>query len=136
MSLTPGRMDIRANRWTPLIFAFEMPGYDFSAAAFAQHVRLRRDTPGAALITLANAAAGTQGLSATVAFDDDGIPTTTVTIRIDEATIEALLPFPANGLPADEPDVSLVHDIHITPNGGIKARWVEGAFTIFAGATH
>lgn len=131
--MTPGQLDIRANRWAPFVYSIDFEGYDFSAATFAMQVRMFRDGTGAALIDLTNATAGTEGISATVATSG-GVDTTTVVIRIDEATLDAVLPYPASGQEPDT-DVALRWDIQITPTGGDKARWLEGVFTIAAGVT-
>lgn len=132
--MTPGRLDLRAHRWTPFFYDIDFAGYDFSAATFALQVRSYRDQSGTALISLVNASAGSQGLSVTV-VTTEGVPTSTVRIRINETTLEDLLPFATNGRPADDPDVPLVWDLHITSSGLGKVRWLEGSFTIVAGVT-
>lgn len=132
--MTPGKLDLRAYRWTPFIFTMDFEGQDFTGASFASEIRMYRDANGSALATLDDAAEGDQGISFTVATVDD-VPTSTVTMQIDETTLEALLPFPANGRPSDDPDVPLVWDLHITLDG-LKRRWLEGKFTIVAGSTH
>lgn len=130
--MTPGTLDLRVQRWTPFTYAIAFP-FDFTGATMAMHVRSYRDAPGSPLINLQNATAPAQGLSVSVATVG-GVTTSTVQIRIDETTIEALLPFPASGVRAGE-DVPLVWDIHITGGGFAKSRWIEGAFIIKSGAT-
>jgi len=130
----PGTRDLVAQRFTPFIHAIDFIGYDFTGATFKMEVRQYRDQAGAALISLIGASAGSEGISVSVATDDDGIPTSTVTIQIDEATLEAVLPYPDSGVKAGS-DVALVWDIHITPSGGTKTRWLQGAFILAAGAT-
>lgn len=134
--MTPGRLDLRAYRWTPFIYVIDIEGYDLSAASFAAEVRSYRDAPGSALISLftqANPAA--QGISVSVATIDS-VTVSSVQIRINETTLESLLPLSSSGLPTDAPDVPLVWDLHIDPVGGDKQRWLEGKFEIVAGSTH
>lgn len=128
--ITPGRLDLMVQRWTPFVYQIEFQGLDFADATMAMQVRLYRDAPGAPLISLTNAASNAEGLSVKVATVD-GMPVSTVQIRINETTAEALL---LNaGKPGD--DVRLVYDLHITGGGLPKTRWLEGSFTIRAGAT-
>ncbi len=128
--ITPGRLDLTVQRWTPFVYQIDFPGYDFSAATFAMHVRLYRDAPGAPQIALANAAANAEGISCTVTTEA-GVPTSHVQIRINETTAEAVL---LNaGKPGD--DIRLVQDFHVTGGGLQKTRIFEGSLTIRAGAT-
>ncbi len=128
--ITPGRLDLTVQRWTPFVYQIDFQGLDFTGAAMAMQVRLYRDAPGPPLLALANAAANAEGLSASVKTTD-GVPTSTVQIRINETTAEALL---LNaGKPGD--DIRVVHDLHITGGGFPKTRWIEGGLIIRAGAT-
>lgn len=128
--ITPGKLDLVVQRWTPFVYTIYFEGYDFTGATFAAHFRLHRDAPGAPVVALANAAAGVQGISVTVSTTGD-IPTSAVTLQIDEATAESIL---LNASGAGK-DIALVWDLHITATGLPKARWLEGAATIRAGAT-
>ena len=132
--MTPVVEDLYAYRWTPFLELFPIEGIDLTGATLAMEVRPYRDAPGSALITLAPAVSSAEGLSLSVATAG-GIPTTTIAVRINETTIEALLPFPASGV---EPgaNVSLVYDMHITATGLGKRRWFEGAFIVVPGVTH
>ena len=133
--MTPGTFNLTVQRWAPYVatpFAFE--GFDFSAATFAMQVRAYRDAEGAALITLAGATAGTEGISCVVTTDADDVDTSWLTVQIDEATIEAVLPWPANGQKSNT-DVVLYYDLVITGGGYVKTRWLQGTFTIEAGVT-
>lgn len=129
-----GTLDLQVPRWTPFVYYIDFPGIDFTTgtgAVMAMDVRLYRDAPGSAQIALANAASDdVQGLRMSVATVD-GLPVSTLRIRIEEATIEGVL---LNSGKAGA-DVSLVWDLHITGGGFIKTRWLEGAFTIKAGVT-
>ncbi|MFX5747522.1 hypothetical protein ABTE19_21600, partial [Acinetobacter baumannii] len=74
-----------------------------------------------------------QGLAITVATEG-GLTTSTLRICIDEATIEALLPFPANG-PEPGGAVELSYAVHFSAASyPIKRRWLEGNFIILPGA--
>ena len=128
--ITPGRLDLTVQRWTPFVYQIDFEGLDFTAATMSMHVRLYRDAPGSPLIALANAAANAEGLSVSVATIDD-TTVSTVQIRINETTAEGLL---LNaGKPGD--DVRIVYDLHITGGGFPKTRWLEGSLTIRAGVT-
>jgi hypothetical protein len=114
-------------------------GPNWSGATFKMELRNNPGDTGTALLTLNNAAAGSQGISATYAssysyVDAQGqpatAPATKVLIQIDEATIEALL----LGTPPDKP-LELVYDLHIAPSGEPKRVYCEGAFTIKPGVT-
>lgn len=128
--ITPGHLDLVVQRWTPFVYQIDFEGLDFTGATMAMQARLYRDAPGAPLIDLINAAANAEGLSVTVATVD-GVPASTVQIRINETTAEGLL---LNaGAPGD--DVKIAYDLHITGGGLPKTRWVEGSLIIRAGAT-
>jgi hypothetical protein len=130
---TPGLADLRAYRWAPFVEKIGIEGADLSGATLRMQIRSYRDAPGAPLVDLMNAATNAQGLSVAVSVVG-AVPTSLIQIRINETTIEQLLPFPASGL---EPgaDVELVWDMLISGAGFTKARWFEGAFTIVPGAT-
>jgi hypothetical protein len=128
--ITPGRLDLTVQRWTPFVYQIDFEGLDFTSATMAMQGRLWRDAPGSPLISLSNAASNAEGLSVSVATVE-GVTVSTVQIRINETTAEALL---LNaGKPGD--DARLVYDLHITGGGFPKARWVEGDLIIRAGAT-
>lgn len=136
--LQTATVDLTANRWEPFVDPTDFEGYDYSAATFAMQVRLYRDAPGDPLISLTNATAGSQGVSVSVATDDDDQPISTVTIQIDEATLEAVLPFAVtSGSPNRKAgtDLELYYDLQITGGGHTKLRRMEGTFTIKAGVT-
>lgn len=128
--ITPARVDLVAQRWSPFVDVTAFEGFDFSDATFAMHVRAYRDAPGDPLISLANAASNAEGVSVSVATVE-GDPVSSVQIRINETTLEALL---LNAAGAGK-DIALVYDLHITSTGLGKVRWMEGSFTIRAGAT-
>ncbi|HYC66636.1 hypothetical protein [Brevundimonas sp.] len=132
--ITPARVDLVAQRWSPFVDITAIEGFDFSAATFAMHIRLYRDAPGDPLVALENAASNAEGISVSVAtVDVEGVETvvSSVQIRINETTLETLL----LGSAGAGKDVALVYDLHITSTGLGKVRWMEGSFTVRAGAT-
>ena len=106
-------------------------GVDWSAATFRLTLAPLPGSP--ALITLTNAAAGTQGISATYdagyVHPNTGLVVGATIIRpqIDEVTFEAL-----TWGATDEPLV-LAHDMLITPSGEPQFVWFDGEFTIHPG---
>lgn len=129
--MTPVNVPLRVSRYAPFVEApFAIRGLDMSAATFAMHVRQNRDeATGTALITLAGATAGTQGISVSV-VTVDAVDTSILTVQIDKATINAI---PKAGKAGQ--DVVLVYDLKITGGGLPETRWFEGSFTIAAGST-
>jgi hypothetical protein len=149
--ISPGRYDIKADRWVACIRTFTFVGKDFTGATFNSEIRLTKDATGVALVTLTDAAAGAQGLRLIGVFTDtvanhiangylDEVPpgytlTDTVTIsqvgyRVNETTVEGL-PFPGER----GNDATLQWDLHVTPTGGLKDKYLGGDFVVKAGAT-
>ena len=149
--ISPGRYDIQADRWVACIRRFSFVGLDFTGATLASHIRLTPDAVGTPLVTLANAAANAEGLNILAVTTDtvaahiaagriDDVPpgyatTDTVTIselqlRVNETSMEGL-PFPGER----GENATLAWDIHITPSGGIKDKYLGGDFIVRAGAT-
>lgn len=127
--ITPGNHDLLLLRWQPFKYTIDFVGYDFTSATFKAEFRAFRDAPDPALISLANAASPDQGISVSVATTG-GIPTSTVEIRITEATIEAL--------PFTNPrgtDFDMVWDLVIDGGGLPKSRWIEGNAPVHGGST-
>lgn len=131
--MTPGTLNLTAYRNVPFLEAIRFVGFDFTGGTFALQVRLLPGTAGSALIGLTNQTAGTQGLSVVVT-EESSVDVSTLTIQIDEATIDALLPASTNGQKAGT-DVVLYYDLIITATGLTKSRWLEGTFTIAEGVT-
>lgn len=135
--ITPGSLNLRPLRWVPFKYQIRVDAYDLTGATFVMEVRSYKGAPGTPLIALANTSSPTQGISVSV-VTTGGVPASTIEIRIDETTLENLLPFSVtSGTPNRTPgtDVELYYDILITPSGGTKARWFEGTFTIVEGVT-
>lgn len=107
-------------------------GVDWSAATF--RLTIAPLVGAAALITLTNQTAGTQGISATYDASyvdpDSGLVVGATIIRpqIDEATFEAL----TWGDDTTAPLV-LYHDMLVTPSGAPQRVWFDGTFTILSG---
>lgn len=132
--MTPGTLPLTVQRGTPFVYRIDFPDYDLTTAGLAMQVRLYRDQPGAPLVSLISAQPLAEGLSVELASDAEGIPTSTLQIRINETTIEQMLPFPDNGLEPAAP-VLLAWDLHLTISPVGKRRWIEGPFTISPGVT-
>lgn len=125
--IIPGQLAIPLyrNQTNVIEIAFET---DLTGATFEFTLRRTKAAGGAALLSLGNATAGSEGLSVAVVA---GVPTlSTLAIQIDEATLDAIEPAASNGLPTGA-DVSLRYDLHI--NG---TRHLEGVATISEGVTY
>lgn len=134
--ISPGKLDLAVQRWTPFDFSIRMPvGLDFTSATAKMQVRLRPDATGSPLINLENAPSSGEGLSFS-SVTDGGVVTSTLRIRINETTAEGIL-LNAGRLPSVDhrEDVRLSYDIHITGGGFAKTRWFEGVFIIRSGTT-
>lgn len=107
-------------------------GEDWSGAAFK--MTFAPLVGSAAVITLTNQTAGTQGISATydVAYVDPEtglvVGATTIRPQIDEATFEAL----TWGSDTTAP-LTLYHDFLVTPTGDPQFVWFDGVTTILPG---
>lgn len=157
--IEPGRYDISADRWVACIRVFTFVGFDFTAGVFKAQVRLKPDLTGTPLVDLANAASNAEGLSLLYGGTDtianhitagrlaevpdatnpatgnpylptDMVALSQLQLRINETTMEGL---PAAAEVGDNSE--LAWDLHITPNGGIKDKWLGGDFTVRAGVT-
>lgn len=134
--ITPGKLNIAVQRWTPFDFSIQLPvGLDFTGATAKMQARLRPDAPGAPIIDLENAPSSGEGLSFS-SVTNSGVVTSTLRIRINETTAEGIL-LNAGRLPSvhSREDVELSYDIHITGGGFPKTRWYEGILIIRSGST-
>jgi hypothetical protein len=131
--LKPVAMDLTAYRWQPYVEDFRFEGLTLAGCSPNMQVRLYPDAPGSPLINLAGASAPTQGISL-AAPTIGGILFGDIQVRIDEATLEALLPAP-NGTEPGKPLV-LAYDLVLTghPTFG-KFRLLQGAFLLMPGVT-
>ena len=150
--MTPGNLPIGADRWTAYIETLQFFDLDLTDAVFAMQVRQIPDAPGDPLIALTTVEsgaaegvrliyAGTATVAAHVAagrlgeipegYDGgDTLLLSLVGIRINESTMEEM-PFPSEL----GDDLALAWDMHITPSGALKQRYLFGTFTVRAGAT-
>ncbi len=131
-------VDLTAYKHAPFLFTFVMLGYDWSAATFAMEARTGKGEHVAdpAPIALANATAGSEGISASYdANYIDGetcqvVGATIVTGQIDKATLEAL------DYASNEADgLVLYYDMHVTPSGEATRVWPYGTLTVEPGVT-
>jgi hypothetical protein len=110
---------------------------DLTDADLFMQVRAYKGAPGDAMLTLENSTAPAQGLSVSVTTTE-GIPESTVFIRIDKTTIQGMLPFTVtDGRPNRNigTDVTLYYDLLITPDDGAEDRRIEGKFIILEGVS-
>jgi hypothetical protein len=150
--LRPAIVDIAAPRWTAFLTTIRILGFNFTGATFGLQVRLYYDAPGTPLVDLTTVTlstaegvrldyGGTATVDAHIAagrlndIPDGMVGTDTLVlsllgVRINETTMEGL-PFP------DERgnNIDLVWDLHITPSGGIKQKYIGGKFIVEPGAT-
>lgn len=132
------QLDIPAFKRVPFDDDVAIIGENLTGATFAMHIRAHPGDTGTVLVSLANAAAPSQGIS--VAYNaayqyQDGAelitaPASLIRICIAEATLEAL----SLGTPYDEP-VELFYDLHTTPSGGTKRVQFGGRFILKPGVT-
>lgn len=138
-----GRRDLVANRWEPFVHVFRYEGQNLTGATIIAEVRDRRDG-GFVRATLATVGSvGTEGITIVSVANEDidfggdigvlNVPVTTLSMRINEATMEAMDVAPDAGEPGE--DGVVWWDKQITPAGGVKYRALEGTFTVHAGVT-
>ena len=125
----PGLVPLRADRWTPFVQRLQFRGVNLTGATLHAQVRLAAETTGDSLIDLANTSLGGDGL-ALVSLDTSGpIPISMVEMRL--GNVSAHVPGPSRpGL-----DIILAWDLHVTPSGGDRQRWLYGPFIVSAGVT-
>lgn len=132
--MTAAKGDLYLERWAPVDLSIPFEGFDFTGVSdLTLQIRDYPDAPGDPLLALAVAAPPTQGLSMAVATVG-GLTTSTLRILIGEATLEALLPYPANGAGEGE-SIELAYAVHFSATAyPTKRRWLEGAAIIVPGA--
>lgn len=113
-------------RSNPLVETITIDGVDLTGATIRLEVRDRRDggTLRAALDTVTTSAA--EGVRISVATVS-GRPMTTLTIRINQTTMNAMPAAPEPGA-----DVTIAWGMHITPTGELKFMAFDGPFLIKA----
>lgn len=127
---TPGLLPFSGDRQTPFVRTLTFTGIDLTSAVMKAQVRDRKDggTVRADLATVLTV--NTEGLYLVSAGSVGGTMTSVVVMRINESTMEAM-PY---GTEIGD-DLDLYWDMHITPSGGVKQRYLHGAFTLRAGVT-
>ena len=115
-------------RSNPLDETIIINGIDLTGAAFLLEVRDRRDG-GALRATLTTQVSAVEGVYLSSVETVEGVPVSTLQIRFDEATMEAM-PLPTEV----GDDLTIVWGMHITPSGGTKFMAFDGPFTIKASA--
>lgn len=150
----PAKLDLEAERHTPLVDTMAFLDRDLTDADFVMQVRERPEatiSPNP-LVSLATVTSPTvEGVRLIYAGTDTvenhiiaerltqvpaGLELSTplvlsqIGIRISEATVEAW-PFPSD----KTADIVFYWDIHITPSGGDKQKYAGGTFTVHPGAT-
>jgi len=132
--IIPVNETLTAYRWQPFVNSIEVEGVDLGAASISLQLRLYPDALGDALLTLTrNDNPSAQGIAVRDSAIIAGLPTQTLQIRINETTLEQLMPFPNNGTEPGE-CVNLAYDLVIDLPGFAKARWMSGSFAIVPGA--
>ena len=120
----------------PWIDDLAVEGADYSSATFKMEIRQKPGDSGSPIVTLGNAAAGSEGISCTynTAYVDpetgETYPASVILFQINEATME--------GLGLGNPTASAVecsYDLHVTPSGGSKFVLCYGAFNYSPGVT-
>lgn len=127
--IQPADLPLTGNRWTPFVQGIAITGVDLTGATFRAQLRLEPGATGDPLVDLQNATVGSEGVSVQVSTVD-AVTTSTVTLRINETTMEGL---PEPGVPGE--NVDLWWDIHVTRSGYSKAVWFRGPFTVLTGVT-
>ena len=118
-------------------------GQDWHTATFAMQVRPTPGDTSTPLVSLTNASAGSEGISATYdsgyLYPDGGpdaslvgtvVGATIIRPQINKATLEAI---PTAADPS-QPQ-ALAYDLHITRSGLPVAQFMQGAFTLNPGVT-
>ena len=127
-------LPLEAGRWVPFVYDIDIVGIDLTGAAFAMQVHDTKDrTAGSPRASLTTQTTDVEGVRLVSVVTTAGVPTSSIRIRINEATMEAM--DAANDAGALGDDGSIVWDMHITPSGGSKFLAFEGAFTVKAGVT-
>lgn len=130
-----GRRDLVAPRWEPFVEVFDFVGFNFGAATFLAQVRDRKDGGFLRADLSTVGSVGAEGITIVDVTFDDGVPTTRVSMRINEATMEAMgTPYVAAGATEAGEDGAIWWGMQIIPSGAVKFSALEGIFTVKAGA--
>lgn len=126
-----GQLNLAANRWEPFVYTIDFEGLDLTGATFAMQVRDRKDGGFVRADLSTVTSVGTEGVTLAGVTTADGLTTSSISIRINEPTMEAM--GVAREIGADG---VVWWDMQITPSGGVKYRALEGTFTVKAGVTN
>lgn len=127
-------LPLAAGRWVPFVYDIDIVGIDLTDAEFAMQVHDSKDrTVGSPRASLVTQATDVEGIRLTGVATTDGVPTSAIRIRINEATMEAM--DVANDAAISGDDGKAYWDMHITPDGGDKFLAFAGTFKIQAGVT-
>ena len=121
-------LPIVADRHFACVRTLRFHGIDLTGAGLAAEVRLAADTPGVPLARLDRITAAGQGLRLTDVAMEDGVPVSTVLMRINKSVMEAM---PGAGAPA-----FLAWDLSIQLAGvadGEAQRRAAGEFMVLPG---
>lgn len=92
MAIIPDTQHLPVRREQPFFYEFEIEALDLTGYTFRSEWRANRETTGDAAVELTSATAPDEGISVSVETVE-GIPFSTIQYRVDEATINALIPF-------------------------------------------
>lgn len=124
--IQPALVDLRAFRGVPFSDTTDFEGQDYGTAAFRMELRDYRDSP-ALLVGLNNSGSG-EGISCIV-YQTEAGPVSSVTMRINETTLEQLsFSNPRGG------DRVMVYALDVTGGGLGKHRRMYGKFILEASA--
>ena len=150
--IQPGQYDIYADRWVACSRTFTLLGVDLTGASFASQIRQVSDLGGTAMVTLGVGASATvDGIrllyggtdiitnhitAGRLASVPEGyLSSTSVAISqlayFITAVTMATLPLPAER----GTNTNLAWDITITPSGGVKDKYLGGAFIVRPGVS-
>ena len=121
---------LHPSRHVPWLYDFVKYGVDWGSAAFRMTFAAAQG--GSAVITLSNAAAGLQGVSATydagASHPSTGaiVGATRIKVQIDEATLEGA----GIGFPAAPTALALSYDLLVTPTASPQQVHAFGTLTI------
>lgn len=140
--MKPIRLDLVAYKRVPLGGApgdqdIILMGLDWSAATYSMQVRPAAGDTSTPYVNLSNAAAGSEGISASYnsgyvsPVTSTVVGATTIRPQINQATLAAI------PLTSDDPSqpAVLAYDIKVTPSGGQAQVFLYGTFTLYPGVT-
>jgi len=128
--IQPGALPIRVTRTTPLDYVIEFRGINLNSATVEMQVRQKPDNPGLPELSLTDVGAGVTGIRVISTDVVDGEQRSRVHVYITE---DDLGDIPAAASVGD--DLTWHYDILITPDGGVKGRYLAGPFVIGSAVT-